>query len=131
PLVESERLYVRPSRLVERLREKGDGPLVLFDVGLGAGSNAVAAWRAAVETRARRLVIVSFDRTTAAMELALAEDAAAFGFSGEAAIAGRALIGEGRHESVSVAWRLVLGNLPGALGDASLPGADVVFWDPF
>ena len=44
PAVESERLYVAQSRLAARLAEAG-GPLVLFDVGLGAGSNALAAWR--------------------------------------------------------------------------------------
>ncbi|MGB8930823.1 MAG: tRNA guanosine(34) transglycosylase Tgt, partial [Anaeromyxobacteraceae bacterium] len=45
PAVESELLYVTQSRLRDRLAE-GGGPLVLFDVGLGAGSNALAAWRA-------------------------------------------------------------------------------------
>ncbi len=46
PLVEAEQLYVRQSRLRERLlaAEGGEvGRLVLFDVGLGAGSNALAA----------------------------------------------------------------------------------------
>ncbi|MET0385309.1 MAG: MnmC family methyltransferase [Polyangiales bacterium] len=47
PLVESERLYVTPSRLVQRLAAPGADPLVVLDAGLGAGSNAVAAWRAA------------------------------------------------------------------------------------
>ncbi len=41
---EAERLYVAQSRLAERLVE-GRGALVLFDVGLGAGSNALAALR--------------------------------------------------------------------------------------
>ncbi len=46
PLVEAERLYVGPSRLRERLVDGAKDPLVLLDVGLGAGSNAIAAWRA-------------------------------------------------------------------------------------
>ena len=45
PLAEAEALYVGPSRLAERLRGPEPGPLVVLDVGLGAGSNAVAAWR--------------------------------------------------------------------------------------
>ncbi|HEX8909067.1 MAG TPA: tRNA guanosine(34) transglycosylase Tgt, partial [Anaeromyxobacteraceae bacterium] len=43
---EAERLYVAQSRLRERLAEPGP-PLVLFDVGLGAGANALAAVAAA------------------------------------------------------------------------------------
>ncbi|HVU49687.1 MAG TPA: hypothetical protein VHL80_03310, partial [Polyangia bacterium] len=37
PVVEAEQLYVRQSRLAERLRE--ERTVVVFDVGLGAGSN--------------------------------------------------------------------------------------------
>ncbi len=38
PLVEAPRLYIEPSRLAERLSQADhDGPLVLLDVGLGAG----------------------------------------------------------------------------------------------
>ena len=50
------------------------GTLVLFDVGLGAGTNAVLAWRASEErssSNQRRLSIVSFETSLAAFELAL------------------------------------------------------------
>jgi len=52
PAVESERLYVAQSRLAARLAE-GGAPLVLFDVGLGAGSNALAAWRTSAAAAAK------------------------------------------------------------------------------
>ena len=47
PAIEATRLYIGPSRLAARLAAGGGEPLVLFDVGLGAGSNAIAAWRLA------------------------------------------------------------------------------------
>jgi len=132
PSLESERLYVAASRLADRLREDRSDPLVLLDVGLGAGSNAIAAWRAsrAMTANARRLEIVSFDRSTSALELALAnENAVAFGFEGDALVAARVLLEEGRHESARTTWRLVVGDLPHTLSRAS--AADIVFWDPF
>ena len=50
PAVEARELYVLPSRLEKRLSDLPIGAtsapdLVLFDVGLGAASNAIAAWR--------------------------------------------------------------------------------------
>ena len=130
PLAEAEALYVTPSRLAGRLLAPPCEPLVLFDIGLGAGSNAVAAWRVS-EARAggRALEIVSFDRTVAALVLALSpEHAAAFGLDGPAGVAARALLG-GRHVAPRTTWRLVLGELPGALAGAV--AADIVYWDPF
>ncbi len=134
PLVEAEALYVAPSRLEARLAEGGPEPLVLLEVGLGAGSNAIAAWKASerMPARARRLEVTSFDRTTSALALALAdENAAAFGFDGEARAAGRALLGAGRHETPRTVWRLELGELPATLARVASGSADVVFWDPF
>jgi len=44
PRVEAESIYVVPSRLEARLREGGNA-LSLFDVGLGAATNAISAWQ--------------------------------------------------------------------------------------
>ncbi|HEY6003399.1 MAG TPA: tRNA guanosine(34) transglycosylase Tgt, partial [Anaeromyxobacter sp.] len=87
PAVESERLYVAQSRLRERLADPGP-PLVVFDVGLGAGSNALAALAAAEEAPglARRLELVSFESDTGALALAAsAEGAERLGLSPTAA----------------------------------------------
>lgn len=134
PLVEAQRLYVVPSRLAERLGEHGAEPLLLLDVGLGAGSNAALAWQVseALPETARRLELVSFERDLGALELALRpEHAASFGLEGSASAAARGLLAEGRHESARSVWRLCLGELPARL-DAVAPGsADIVFWDPF
>lgn len=128
PVVEARTLYVEPSRLSQRLER---GPVVLYDVGLGAGSNALAAW-ARSEDRARgaELHIISFDRTTDALALACTpENATSFGFSEARRRAGERLLETGAARGRLTRWQLVLGDLPGAL--SRQPLADVVFWDPF
>ena len=132
PAVESERLYVAQSRLRARLAE-GGAPLILFDVGLGAGGNALAAWRASASAPegARRLEIVSFERDLGSFALAASpEGVARLGTSAAEAEAARALLGAGRHATDRTAWTLRLGEALDAL--AAEPAlADVVFWDPF
>ena len=65
PLLEAERLYVAASRLQARLCSPGPEPVVVLDVGLGAGSNALAAWKLSesLSPSERRLELVSFDRS--------------------------------------------------------------------
>jgi queuine tRNA-ribosyltransferase len=130
PLREAELLYVQQSRLGERLRE-GARELCVFDVGLGAGSNALAA-RAESErapATAARLLLVSFERDLGALALAF-DHAAAFGLDGEAGAAARALVQHGEHTSARTHWRLRRGELLDTLAREPL-AADIVFWDPF
>src|SRR5690349_20990417 len=54
PCAEAERLYVAASGLERRLGEPEPSPLVVLDVGLGAGSNAAAALRACLALPAGR-----------------------------------------------------------------------------
>jgi len=139
PLAEAAALYVAQSRLALRLTPH-PAALVLFDVGLGAGSNALAA-RAVSEAApadAARLHLVSFERDLGALELALASpDAAAFGLAAgcEPASAARALLDDGEHHTARTHWQLVHGDILAALDTmSSTPGgsrADIVYWDPF
>lgn len=137
PCAEAERLYVEASRLEQRLCEADPAPVVVLDVGLGAGSNAAAALRACLGLPAgrRRLRLVSIDRSRAALELALEpEHAAAFGWDGAAGEAGRALLQAGRFAGADIDWRLCEHDALEALADLAREpgfGADVVFWDPF
>lgn len=134
PFVEPYELYVRPSRLEGRLNEGGE-PLVLLDVGLGAASNALAAWRVseAAPATARRLELVSFDDDLAPLRLALdPEHASAFGLSRdqpEARAAALALLEHGRHETSRTLWRLAHGDFRAAVAREPAASADVVFWD--
>ena len=140
PLIEAEQLYVRQSRLEDRLRAAGDAQtppappprtLVVFDVGLGAGSNALAA-RAASErapAQAARLDLYSFERDLGALELALA-NGEAFGWRDEPAEAARALLAHGEHDTARTRWRLIRGDVLEALAHPPAQ-ADIFFWDPF
>jgi queuine tRNA-ribosyltransferase len=129
---EAEALYVVQSRLAERLAEPGP-PLVLLDVGLGAGSNALAALRAArrAPPSGRGLELVSFELDTGALALACSDDGAArLGLSGEDRAAARALLASGEHVERGARWRLVAGDARETLR-AFEGRADVVFWDPY
>jgi queuine tRNA-ribosyltransferase len=137
PCAEAERLYVRAARLEQRLREPDPTPLVLLDVGLGAGSNAAAALRAcaALPDERRPLRLVSIDRSRAAFELALRpEHADAFGWSDAVRQVALELAREGVYRGPGLEWQLCEGDALDVLGALARPpglGADVVFWDPF
>jgi len=131
PLVEAEQLYVRQSRLAQRLQTTVRRNLVLFDIGMGAGSNAVAA---RIESErapagAARLELVSFERDLGALELAL-DHPADFALDGENGDAARALLAHGKHETERTCWRLHHGDVLEALGRETCL-ADIIFWDPF
>jgi len=160
PLVEAERLYARQSRLGERLRERASevravapspappppaapaptapaptapSSVVLFDIGMGAASNAAAALaeseRAPPWPGAARLELVSFERDLGALRLALSHPTA-FGLDGVAGDGARALLSDGRFETARTTWRLEHGDILEALARQARP-ADIVFWDPF
>ncbi|MBI5070114.1 MAG: tRNA guanosine(34) transglycosylase Tgt [Deltaproteobacteria bacterium] len=129
---EAERLYVAQSRLRERLAAGGE-PLTLFDVGLGAAGNALAAIRAAraAPPGSARLCIVSFERELGALGLACSEEGARrLGLAEVDGEAARALLAHGRHEEERVVWRLAQGDALEQIA-AAPERADLVFWDPF
>ena len=125
PRVEAETLYVAQSRLAGRLAA---APLTLFDVGLGAGSNAFAAL--AVAARAPHpLTLVSFERDLGALALALTQPAD-FGIDAATATAAHELVRTGTDAAPHATWHLRHGELlPALAGEPTR--ADVVFWDPF
>ncbi len=131
PAVEAERLYVAQSGLREALAEPGP-PLVLFDVGLGAGSNALAALAAADGAPPGRwLEVVSFEADTGALALATTDEGAArLALAPGSLAAARALLAGGRFEAPRVLWRLVRGDVRETL-PAEVARAEIVFWDPF
>ncbi|HVZ34062.1 MAG TPA: MnmC family methyltransferase [Polyangiaceae bacterium] len=134
PLSEAQRLYVDASELARRLEYDASDPLVVWDVGLGAASNASRAWLCS-ESRLsprRHLRIISFDRSLAALDLALQlEHSEDFGLGGSVGDAARALLCHGRHQTPQTEWELRLGELDATLHAAREEPADIVFWDPF
>jgi queuine tRNA-ribosyltransferase len=141
PAEEARSLYVEQSRLVERLTEPDAAPLVVWDVGLGAATNAMAAIQAVEAMRrsadllhtdrphaARRLTLVSFETDLDSLKLALRHPA---WFKHLRHAAPRGLLADNRWSSAAagVDWLLLRGDFNSTKFTAPLP--DVIFFDPF
>jgi queuine tRNA-ribosyltransferase len=143
PMVEAQGLYVDQCNLAERLRlpENGRGaanlecePLVIWDVGLGAAANAMAAVRCYEEEAAkgplRPMRIISFENDLDSLRLAFRHNRL-FPYlrhSGPAA-----MIEAGRWQSKShpgLEWALIPGDFLETMAGAPLP-PDIVFYDMF
>jgi queuine tRNA-ribosyltransferase len=133
PEQEARSLYVEQSRLVERLQVQAGEPLVVWDVGLGAAANAMAAILAAetldaAGSMARPLLVVSFENDLDSLKLALDHPG---WFKHLRHGAPRALLAGERwiNESAMIEWRLLRGDFAVRKFDA--PSPDVIFFDPF
>ena len=134
PLDEANRLYIGQSRLSDRLREPGAEPLVIWDVGLGAGANAMAAIACYEKESAgqtvRDLHVVSFENDLDSLRLAFRNNDR-FHYlrhSGPAAI-----LKNGGWQSKphpGLAWTLIPGNFLETMDDSPLP-PDLIFYDMF
>jgi queuine tRNA-ribosyltransferase len=126
PDAEARRLYVAAPDLDARARADGP-PLVVWDVGLGAGTNAVEvvrAWEAA--DGERPLHLVSFERDLDALRLALAhhDRFPRLRHSGPAL-----LLRHGHWARGRIRWTLCAGDFLAQLPAAPRP--DVILYDPF
>jgi len=131
PWQEARALYVQQSGLAEKLQSEGP-PLRIWDVGLGAGTNAVAALTGARELgdrQRRELEIVSFEIDLAPLRLALA-DATGFPFLQPFLAAGMDLLNGGRWQGARARWALHLGDAA-QLWERDWEPADLIFFDPF
>ncbi len=129
PVDEARSLYVEQSRLIERLAGGAQQPLVVWDVGLGAAANAMAAILAVEAAAApRRLRLISFENDLDSLELAL-DHIGRFAHLKHAAP--RALLSVGRwiSPSESIEWLLLPGDFAKRKFDA--PAPDLVYFDPF
>ena len=149
PAEEARSLYVEQSQLVERLAEekpatassetssvtapRATASLVVWDVGLGAAANAMAAIQAVEQrfgeaTPARKLTLVSFENDLDSLILALRHPA---WFKHLRHAAPRRLLAENRWVSSTehIEWLLLRGDFAATQSAAPLP--DVIFFDPF
>ncbi len=124
---EAKALYADQSDF-KRLCGMGTGEIVLWDVGLGAGSNAMAAINAfeELENPGRPLHIVSFEIDLDSFKLAL-RHAGRFPHLQHAAPA--TLLKEGAWNGKSIRWRLVEGDFLLKMDEA--PAPEVIYFDPF
>jgi queuine tRNA-ribosyltransferase len=129
PIDEARSLYVEQSRLIARLAIDAEEPLVLWDVGLGAAANAMAAILAVEAANApRRLRLVSFENDLDSLKLAL-DHVGSFVHLKHAAP--RALLSDGRWISPCgrIEWLLSAGDF--AACKFAAPPPDIVYFDPF
>jgi queuine tRNA-ribosyltransferase len=139
PMVEARELYIEQSRLAELLKVSGDedpksAPLVIWDVGLGAAANAMAAI-SCYETQAgvgpvRPLQIISFENDLDSLRLAFRHnrDFPYLRHSGPAAVLAEGKWQSRRHPGLS--WLLVPGNFREVMAHAPAP-PDLIFYDMF
>jgi tRNA U34 5-methylaminomethyl-2-thiouridine-forming methyltransferase MnmC len=111
---------------------RAGGEFVIWDVGLGAGANALAVIEAvlAMEEPTARVELRSFDQTLEPLRFAL-EHAEALEYPARwrREIAG--LLAAGRAEIGRVSWRLELGDFRQRAGDCVGPGPRAVLFDPY
>jgi queuine tRNA-ribosyltransferase len=140
PMDEAQSLYVEQAQLAERLRlgaaedPAAAEPLVIWDVGLGAAANAMAAIRCHEKQAAahpvRGLGIVSFENDLDSLRLAL-RSGHHFPYLRHSAPAG--LLGAGVWQSRThpgLTWRLLEGDVFETLAQAT-PPPNLIFYDLF
>lgn len=129
PMTEAVALHVRQQRLAERASATG-GRFVIWDVGLGAAANAVAAIEAFVQQADPNVQVElhSFDVTDSALHFALthAED---LGYLAPHAAAVEALLAKGETMVSNVRWMLHPGDFHATMALAPAPHA--VLYDPY
>ena len=131
PTEEARQLYVDQSRLTDRLHEAAADPLVVWDVGLGAGANAMAAIEAA-EALPRKLSrpfqLISFESDLDSLRLALRHPAwfRHLRHAGPQALLATDLW---RSRDQRIEWRLLRGDFGERKREA--PAPDLIFFDPF
>lgn len=137
PMEEAQRLYVDQSHLAERVRAREgeeESPLVLWDVGLGAAANAMAAIRCYEEQAAqgpvRPMRIISFENDLDSLRLAFAnnEKFRYLRHSGPHGILQKAEWQSKEHAGLS--WRLIHGDFLDTMEQAEA-APDVIFYDMF
>jgi hypothetical protein len=128
PMQEAVALHVRGQRLVERAR-KTAAPLVIWDVGLGAAANAIAALEA-LGAEELAVEVHSFDRTVAPLAFARAQ-AAELGYVTPWTAALEALLSHGEWSDARRGARWVVhgGDFRECLMRAPQPQA--IFYDPY
>ena len=132
PAEEARSLYVEQSRLRERVQVAAGAPLVIWDVGLGAAANAMAAIHAVESVPAaslrRPLQVVSFESDLDSLQLALRHTR---WFKHLRHAAPNRLLVSNRWSSASgkVEWLLLPGDFAQRKHEAPVP--DIVYFDPF
>lgn len=131
PWVEANALYVDQSHLKMKLQQIEGGELVLFDVGLGAAANALAAIACAksLGSGRRPLRIISFEKSLEMLKFALDHAAQFEHFRGYETVLERILT-VGQWSTDNISWDLRSGEFLETIESES-HRAHIVFFDPY
>lgn len=129
PWAEANQLYVEQSHLHARLAKSGS-ELVVFDVGLGAAANALAALHCAQSLSERReLVLVSFEQDLSLARFALQHAHEFDHFAGfESAL--EQLLSSGEWRGPGVRWLLREGDFTHLI-ETEIMRPHLIFYDPY
>jgi len=132
PWVEASALYVEQPKLRERILNLKSPELVIFDIGLGAGTNAIAALKCFLDLPDRthqRIKVVSFERNLDLLRFALSHSQA-FDFFKGFEVAVNSLLNDGRWEAPHLIWELRFGDFLELLETES-ERPHIIFFDPY
>ncbi len=131
PMAEAHGLHVAQSRLAERAG-KCERPFVIWDIGLGAGANAVAVLEAMAEVECpARVELHSFDSTTEPLEFALTHARELEYLLRWQEPAGR-LIQMGRASTGNVDWHFHRGDFREFVrAPRTVEAPDAILYDPY
>ncbi len=128
PIAEAYILHVDQHRFEERIH--GDETFVLWDVGLGAAANVIAALDK-LRPLQKNIAIHSFDRSLGALEFAL-EECESLNYIKPYAEVIRKLLADGRViVDQTIEWTLHLGDFRETMLDLSIPSPHSIFYDPY
>lgn len=129
PEVEAKLLHVEQQNLLARCAESPN--FVIWDVGLGAAANVLAAIET-LRTSDSDIEIHSFDRTTAPLEFALTHARELGYLEVHQEVLGRLLVERDVAVRPRIRWQLHLGEFGRQLEEnQSLPTPNAIFYDPY
>jgi queuine tRNA-ribosyltransferase len=133
PLIESKLLYVDQSDLRYHLSKDDRDPLVVWDVGLGAATNAMAAVREIESLRKeigvkRDVHIFSFENDLDSIRLAL-KNPSLFSHIQHSAPSSIVRTGFWENSASGIQWQLIIGDF--AVNCEKAPSPDIIYYDMF
>jgi queuine tRNA-ribosyltransferase len=129
PVEEANTLYINQSDMEVKLSSTNETPLVVWDVGLGAATNAMAAIVCHERINSqRKLILISFENDLTPLKLALKNHGRFPHLFHKAPIE---LLKNHTwiSETELIEWNLILGNFEDHFANVTLP--DIIFYDPF
>lgn len=133
PWFEANSLYIEQANLFQKMMNPHEDELVIYDVGLGAASNAVAALHCADKAHSTGsklpLRIISFERDLELLTFTL-QNIQHFDYLKKYESALKEILTNHYWESELIHWELLAGDFHDLIVEAKYK-ADLIFYDPY